>query len=147
MLPVLFGDQSIATVWAAQLQGRETAVLWGEPGAAYFAEYLPFGAVVPVKVWHGGITAWTGAVLRDVAFRAAVDGPDLVSIAFLDIGDELFVGPALTEVSDKGQLVSLEFLVFWGMGIIKSPLSERDVSADKHDQPAVLLVKRLNERE
>jgi hypothetical protein len=33
------------------------------------------------------------------------------------------------------------------MGIIKGPLFQRDVSADKVDQPAVLLVKRLNERE
>lgn len=28
----------------------------------------------------------------------------------------------------------MEFLLFWGMGIIKSPLSEQDVSADEHDQ-------------
>ena len=145
MFPVLFRDQCIATVWAVQLQGRETAVLWGEPGIADFAEHLPFGAVVPVKVWHRSITAWTGAVLRDIAFRAAVDGPDLVSIAFFDIGDELFVSPALTEVSDEGQFICLEFLVFGGLRIVKGPLPERDVSADEHDQPAVLLVKVLNE--
>jgi hypothetical protein len=32
------------------------------------------------------------------------------------------------------------------MGIIKSPLFQGDISADKVDQPAVLLVKVLNER-
>ena len=31
---------------------------------------------------------WTGAVLRDIAFRAAVYGPDFLSVAFFDIGDE-----------------------------------------------------------
>ena len=31
------------------------------------------------------------------------------------------------------------------MRIVKSPLPERDVSAYEHDEPAVLLVKVLNE--
>ena len=132
-------------MWAAQLYGRETAVLWGKPGITYFAEYLPFGAVVFVEKWHRSVTAGTGAVLRDIAFRAAVHGPDLLPIACFNIRDELLISPALTEVSDKRQLVCLEFLVLGGMGIIKSPLPEGDVSADKHDQPAVLLVKVLNE--
>ncbi len=48
VFPILFGDQGIAAVGAAQFQGREAAVLWGEPGVAHFAEHLPFGAVVPV---------------------------------------------------------------------------------------------------
>ncbi len=102
------------------------------------------GAVVSVEVRHGGITAQAGAVLWDVAFRAAVYGADLFAIAFFDVGNELPVSPALAEVSDERQLVSLEFLVFWGMRIIESPLFEWNVSADKHDQPAVLLIKVLN---
>lgn len=48
-------------------------------------------------------------------------------------------------MDDFGKFVHLEFLVFRGMGIIKSPLFKRDISADKINQPAVLLVKRLNE--
>ena len=39
----------------------------------------------------------------------------------LCVGNELPVSPALAEVSDERQLVSLEFLVFWGMRIIESP--------------------------
>jgi len=35
------------------------------------------------------------------------------------------------EVSDQGQLIHLEFLVSVGMGIVKSPLAERDISADE----------------
>ena len=98
---VLFGNQRMVAVGTAQLHGRKTAVLWGEPGITYFAEYLSFGTIVFVEVWHRRITAWTGAVFGDIAFRTAVYGLDLLPIAFLDIGDELLVSPALTEVSDK----------------------------------------------
>ena len=54
------------------------------------------------------------------------------------------LSPVLTKVSDKGEFVDLELLVFWGMGIIKGPLPNGDVSAYEVDQPAVLLVKKLN---
>lgn len=144
VLPVFFGHQGMAAVRAAQLHGGEAAVLWGESGIAHFAEHLAFGAIVLVEVRHRRIAAWAGAVLRDVAFRAAVHRPDLLPITLFDIGDELLIGPALAEVSDKRQLVRLEFLVFGGIGIIKGPLPEWDVSADEHDEPAVLLVKVLN---
>ena len=96
------------------------------------------------EVWHGCVTARAGAVLRDIAFRAAPDGADLLAIAFFVVRDKFFISPVLPEVSDQRKLVDLELLVFGGMGIIKSPLLERDVSADEHDQPAVLLVKVLN---
>ncbi len=144
VLPLFLWDEGVAAVRAAQLHGREAAFSWGEPGVTDLAQHLPFGAVVSVEVRHGGITARAGAVLWDVAFRAAVYGADLFAIAFFDVGNELPVSPALAEVSDERQLVSLEFLVFWGMGIIESPLFEWNVSADKHDQPAVLLIKVLN---
>lgn len=45
---------------------------------------------------------------------------------------------------DNGELVHFKLLIFRGMGIIESPLSERDVSADEVNQPAVLLVEVLN---
>ena len=96
------------------------------------------------EVWHGCVTARAGAVLRDIAFRAAPDGADLLAIAFFVVGDKFFISPVLPEVSDQRKLVDLELLVFGGMGIIKGPLLEWNVSADKHDQPAVLLVKVLN---
>jgi hypothetical protein len=47
-------------------------------------------------------------------------------------------------MNDLWELIHLELLVFWGVGIIKGPLPERDISADKIDQPAVLLIKLLN---
>lgn len=144
VLPLFLWDEGVAAVRAAQLHGREPAVPRGESGTAYLAEDLAFGAVVPVEVWHGRVTARTGAVLRDTAFRAAVYRPDLLPVAFFEIGDKLLVSPALAEVGNKRERIDLELLVFRGMGIIKGPLFEGDVSADETDQPAVLLVKVLN---
>ena len=144
VLPLFLWDEGVAAVRAAQLHGREAAFSRGEPGVTDLAQHLPFGAVVSVEVRHGGITARAGAVLWDVAFRAAVYGADLFAIAFFVVRDKFFISPVLPEVSDQRKLVDLELLVFGGMGIIKSPLLERDVSADEHDQPAVLLVKVLN---
>jgi hypothetical protein len=34
-------------------------------------------------------------------------------------------------VEDQRKLIDLEFLIFWGMRILMSPLLERDISADK----------------
>ena len=39
------------------------------------------------------------------------------------------------------ELIDLELLILGGMGIVEGPLLERDISADKVDQPAVLLIK------
>ncbi len=133
VLPLFLWDESIAAVRAAQLHGREAAVPRGESGIAYLAENLSFGTVVPVEVWHGRVTARTGAVLRNIAFRTAVYRPDLLSVAFFGIGDKLLVSPFLAEVGNKRERIDLELLVFWGMGIIRSPLFEGYVSADKAD--------------
>ena len=45
---------------------------------------------------------------------------------------------------DAGRIIDLILLVFGRKGIIKSLLLERDISADEGEQPAVLLIKRLN---
>ena len=81
------------------------------------------------------------------ALGTTADRAYFPAIAFFVVRDKLFISPVLTEVSDKGEFVDLELLVFWGMGIIKGPLPKGDVSAYEVDQPAVLLVKKLNQRE
>lgn len=50
------------------------------------------------------------------------------------------------QFSDQREFINLEFLIFWRMGIIESPLLKRDISANKVNKPAVLLVKILNYR-
>ena len=134
-------------VRAAQLQGREAALGRREPGGTNFAEELPFGAVIPVEKRLGSLTAGTGTVIRDIAFRAAADRTDLLAITFFKVRDEFLISPILAEVSNQREFINLEFLIFRRVGIIVSPLLKRNISADKVDQPAVLLVKILNYRE
>lgn len=143
VFPVFFGNKGISTVRAAQLHGREAAFR-RKPGRTDLAEELAFGAVILVKERFRGVTAWAGAVVRDIAFRASADGTDFLAIAFLVVRDKLFVSPVLAEVGDQREFINLELLVLRGMGIIESPLFERDISADEVDKPAVLAIKVLN---
>ena len=131
VFPILFGDEGISAVGAAQLYGRESAFSRRKPCGTDLTEELTFGTVILVKERFRCMTAGAGAAIRDIAFRAATDRADLFSIAFLVVRDEVFVVPVLTEVGNEREFVNLELLVFWGMGVIKSPLPERDISADE----------------
>ena len=131
VFPVFFGDERMPTVGAAQLHGREAALGGGESGRTDLTGELAFGAVILVKEEFRGITAGAAAVVRDIAFGAAADGADLFTIAFFIVRDKLFVRPVLAEVGDQREIIDLELPVFRGMGVIKSPLLERDVSADE----------------
>lgn len=62
-------------------------------------------------------------------FRAA-----FLAIAFFVVRNQLFISPVLTKISDKREFIDFELLVFGGMGIIKDPLFEGDVSAYEVDQ-------------
>ena len=69
---------------------------------------------------------------------------NFLTITFFVVRDELFISPVLTEVSDQREFISFELLVLGRVGIIESPLLERDISANEVNKPAVLLVKILN---
>ena len=131
MFPLFFSNECVSAVRAAQLCRRKAAFGRRKPCGTDLTEELPLGAVILVKELFRCAAAWAGTGIWDVAFGAAGDGPDLLAIAFFVVRDEVFVVPVLAEVSDQGEFVDLELLVFWGMGVIKSPLLERDVSADE----------------
>ena len=78
-----------------------------------------------------GVTARAGAAVGDVTFGASADRADLLPIAFFKVRDQFFISPVLAEVSDQREFINFELLVFGGMGIVKSPLLERDISTDK----------------
>lgn len=130
---VFLGDKGAAAMRATEFRQQKTALIRREPGITDFAQELPFGAIVLVKEWLGGITARTGAVIRDVAIGAAAYGADHLAVTFFVVRDEILVSPVLPEVSDQRKLINFEFLVLGRMRIIKSPLFERDVSANKVD--------------
>jgi len=75
-----------------------------------------------------------------------VDREYLLTITLFVVRDKFFISPVLAEVGDQWKFINFELLVFRKMGIIKSLLFERDVSAYEVDQPAVLLIKVLNNR-
>ena len=147
VLAVCFGDQGIPTMGAPQLYRGEAAFIGREPGITDLAEKLPFRTVILVEERFWGTTARAGAGIGDVALGTAADRADLFTLTLFKVRDEFLIGPVLPEISDERKLINFELLIFRGMGIIESPLPERDIPADKVNQPAVLLIKILNNRE
>lgn len=131
MFPVFLRNESVTAVRTSELQGRKMAFIRREAGVTDFAEKLPFGAIILIEERFRSITTRTTTVVRDIAGRVTADGKDLLAIAFFVVRDKIFVSPVLPVVRDQRKLINLELLVFWRMGIIKSPLLERDVSTDK----------------
>ena len=84
--------------------------------------------------------------MGDVAFLTSGDGFYLKTVPAIKVRDQETPVPLMLDDLDFWKFVHFELLIFWRMGIIESPLLERDISADKVYQPAVLLVKILNYR-
>ena len=101
-----------------------------EGGTTDFAEHLAFGAVIPVKEWHGSVTTRTGAVLRDVTVRPPYDGINHLVVAELIVFQEPLVFNGFV-TDDLGKDIGFKLLVFRGVRIIKSPLLQRNVFSDK----------------
>lgn len=91
---------------------------------------MSFGTIVLIKKRFGSIAARAGAVIMDIAFGTSVDRLDLFAVFPFEIRDIVFIVPGFV-VDDLWELVNLELLIFRRMRIIESPLSERDISADK----------------
>ena len=134
----------MAAVRATKLCRRKAAIFRRKSGRADLTEKLSFRAIVFVQEGLRCIAAGAGAVIRDVTLRTAADGTYLLAITFFEVRDQFLVSPVLSEVGDKGKFINFELLVFRRVGIIESPLLKRNISADKENQPAVLLIKILN---
>ena len=103
--------------------------------------------VITIKIRLWGTAGRAGAVFRDVAFLTSGDGFYLNTVAAIKVRDQETPVPLMLDDLDFWKFVHFELLIFWRMGIIESPLFEWYISADKTDQPAVLLVEILNNRE
>lgn len=106
---------------------------------------MSLGAVISIKIGLRGMTAGARTVKRNIAFFMSGNRFDLLMIFIFEIRDEKLPVPIALMKLDVGELIGFEFLIFRGMGIIKGPLFERDIFADKVNKPAVLLVEKLNE--
>lgn len=102
--------------------------------------------VITIKIRLWGTAGRAGAVLGDVTFFAAGDRFYLNMVPVFKVREEETPVPFMMDDLDFWKLVHSKFLIVWRMGIIESPLLERNISADKVYQPAVLLVKILNYR-
>ena len=99
----------------------------------YLAHKLAFGTVVRIKIDTRGIAARTFTVFVDVTFRSTTDGFDRFVVIFitpLKISHEISVIPRFN-IQDKWKFINLEFLIFWRVGIIMSPLLKRHISTEK----------------
>lgn len=128
---VLFGDERVPAVGAAQFHGRETVILLRELCVTDLTRELSLGTVVLVKILLWSLTTGTGTVIRDVTFGPPFDGTDLLFVTFFKVRDQFFISPVLAEIRDQREFIDLVLLVFRGMGVIKRPLFEWDISADK----------------
>ena len=148
MFPLFFCHKCLPTVRAAQ--GKlpcEAVFIRSKVCIADLAFELSGFSVIAVKIRLGSAAGRAGTFLRDVAFLTAGDRFYFNMVPVFKVGDKKLPVPFMLDDLDFRKLVHLEFLIFRGMGIIKSPLLERDISADEVKQPAVLLVKILNNRE
>ena len=117
--------------------GEETVI-------ADLAKELTFIAVVFVEVDHRGTATRTTDVLRDVAGGTTLNGFKFFVVAPAIVLEEIFPLPVLwsgTDVAKDRRFIYPILLVYGRMGIIERPLLKRDISADKREQPAVLLIK------
>lgn len=90
-------------------------------------------SVVAVKIRLWGTAGRAGAVFRDVAFLTSEDGFYLNTVAAIKVRDQETPVPLMLDDLDFWKFVHFELLIFWGMGIIESPLLKRYISADEVD--------------
>ena len=73
------------------------------------------------------------AVFGNVTFLASDNRLQGFVVAELVVSQKIILVPVLLVADDFWEFIGFEFLVFRGVGIIESPLLERNVFADKLD--------------
>ena len=130
VLSLFFSDEGVSAVRADKADGGRDLFAGNESLAADFALVLPVAAVIVVDVMVGSATERTDDIIRDCSAITSLNGFNgftiLPEIVFEEELPVLF-----DEGFDNRELVDLEFLILRGVGIVKSPLLERDVSANE----------------
>ena len=112
---------------------------------ADLAQELAFGTVVAVEVLGRSVTAGAVRIGRDPAFAAPADRLQLTAVVRALVFTPEVLPVLLLQRDDPGKLIRFELLVLWGVDLIVSPLPERDVSADKTEKPAFLIIKIIDD--
>ena len=101
---------------------------------ADFAKDLTFGAVVFVEISLWCVTSWAFTVVRDVALGSPMNGLyGLVGILItpFQVLREVMVIPRLN-MKNQREFINLKLLILWRLGVIESPLFQRQVFAEKN---------------
>ena len=87
---------------------------------------FPF-TIVPHEIVNRSIAGRAGTMFRNIAWGTAENRFDSLMVALVIITDKILKVPFLFERDNFGKLVNLKFLILRRMGIIKSPLFERNI--------------------
>ena len=131
---VLFMNQSMGAMGTvkARIFGKTAVLCWRKKSLADFTSDLIFlPSIVPGQIVHRSAACRACAVHRNITFNTAEDRPDSFVVTLLIVGNEIQPVPVLLKGDDLRKLVNPELLIFRRMGIIKSPLFQRDLFADK----------------
>lgn len=117
-------------VRAGQTNGRSDLFSVYKSLTTDFTLVLTVAAVVVVDEMVRGATERADNVLRNGFTIPALNRFYRFTVPPLVVFEEK-LPVLLDEWLDQRELVNLEFLVLWGVGIIMSPLLERNIFADK----------------
>ena len=144
---ILLGCESMHTVRTAQFKRRMHILNRRKPGLTDFTHDLAFGAVVLIQIDFRSVATRAFTVVIDIAFRTTfyrLDWFVIILVTPCIVSHEIFVIPGLN-IQDQRERIDFQLLISGGTGVIISPLLERDVSTDKVNQPAVLLIEMVDD--
>lgn len=145
MLTVFDWLQSMTAVRALELKGSSYFLSIDKGPATDFAFELSATTSIIVDVLMRGPAKRTYGVFRN--------GADLTLLGFdrfhsFAVTESVVFVPELPVLFEKRfddrKLIGKELLVFWAVELIMSPLFQRNISANKENKPADLLILFLN---
>ena len=146
MLTVFDRLQGMAAVGTLELQWGGYFLAVDKGLATDFAFELTAAACIIVDVLMGSSTKRTYGLLRNGAGLTLLSFDRFHGFA---ITESVVLVPELPILFDKrlddGKLIGKKFLVFGAVEFIMSPLFQRNISADKENKPADLLILFLND--
>lgn len=145
MFPVFDGLESMAAVRTLEFYRSGNLFASNEGLAAYFALKLTMTTIVIINVVMWSTAKRADGIFRDIVLFAFLRFDRLKDVA---ITQTIVFNPKLPVLFDKGfddgKFVCGKFLIGRAVDFIMSPLFERDISADKENKPANLLMLFLN---
>lgn len=143
VLAVFFRDEGMPAMGAEESYRGGNLFTGNKSLSTDFTQELPMAAIIVVNVVVRGPAKRTDGIIRDGFAIPALNWLHRLAVFPLVVFEEEL--PVLFDKGfDNGECIRLKLLVFRRVGVIKSPLLKRDISADEVNQPAILLIKVLN---